>query len=121
MTGANSIRKPKDVLKIDWINFDKVIDVKTYTLDDIILFYYYENKKIDFIWCDIQGAEYDMIQGAKKSIDNIGLMLLEYSVEELYEGQKGINDIMQLLGSDWEIVFKSPFDILVRNKKYKNG
>lgn len=119
MTGANSIRKPKEVLKRHkWIGFKKSNEVKTFSIDYLCK----KNRieRIDFIWSDIQGCEYDMIKGAKQSINKIGLMLLEYSDVELYEGQKSLDEIFNLLGSNWELVFKTNCDVLVRNKKYSN-
>lgn len=120
MTGANSIRKPKEVLnRHSWIDFNESVDVNTYTIDYLCS----ENNidHIDFIWSDIQGCEYDMIEGAKNMIDNIGLMLLEYSNVELYEGQKLLDDIIKLLGDNWELVIKTDCDVLVKNKKYESN
>ena len=117
MTGANSIRKPKIVVgKHRWIDFTKEEqNVKTVTIDA----YCKEKniKKIDFIWSDIQGCEYDMIVGAKEMLPNIKMMLLEYSNEELYEGQKNLDAIIKLLGDDWQVIEKTPMDVLVKNKK----
>jgi FkbM family methyltransferase len=117
MTGANSIRKPKDVVdRHKWIDFSKTQRCKTYTLDT-----YCKDKgikSIDFIWSDIQGCEYDMIVGAKEMLPNIGMMLLEYSNFELYEGQKALDDIYTLLGDDWEVVMETAADTLVINKNY---
>lgn len=120
MTGANSIRKPKEVLnRHSWIDFNESVDVQTYTIDYLCARNHIDH--IDFIWSDIQGCEYDMIEGAKNMIDNIGLMLLEYSDVELYEGQKLLNDILTLLGDNWELVIKTDCDVLVKNKKYENN
>lgn len=118
MTGANSIRMPKDVLnKHSWISFDDVIKVKTTYLDK----YCKENSidKIDFMWCDIQGAEYDMIKGAKDILTKTKYAFLEYSDSELYLGQKKIKDYMDLLSDcgDWEVVHVFDIDILLQNKK----
>lgn len=117
MTGANSIRPPKDVLtRHAWIKFNKQIKVQCYTLDD-----YCKNNKIDhidFIWCDIQGAEYDMIEGAKDILSRTKYAYLEYSDVELYEGQKKIEDYLKLLNEtgDWELVHKFQIDVLFQNK-----
>ena len=113
-TMASSIRKPKNVLTaFPFIVFNE-IKAQTITIDD---FCSDKNiSKIDFIWCDIQGAEFDMIEGAKNMLPNIGLMLLEYSNIELYEGEKALADIISLLGSNWELVVKTNEDILVKNK-----
>ncbi len=113
MTGANSIRKPKEVVdRFKWIDFKGEETVKTYTIDQFCK----DNgvDHIDFIWSDIQGCEYDMIEGALKMLPTIGMMLLEYSDIELYAGQKGLSDILKLLGSDWEVVVKTNADILVK-------
>lgn len=117
MTGANSIRPPKEVTKRhNWIKFNKKIKVKCFSIDT----YCKKNNidHIDFIWCDIQGAEYDMILGAKDILSRTKYATLEYSDIELYEGQKKIEDYMKLLREtgDWEIVHKFNIDILIQNK-----
>jgi FkbM family methyltransferase len=117
MTGANSIRKPKEVKqKHKWIDFENTCEVETWTVDAYCEEYSID--KIDFIWSDIQGAEHDMLVGAKEMLPNIGLMMLEYSHYELYEGQKNLNEILTLLGSNWKVIEQNEFDILVRNDKY---
>ena len=118
MTGANSLREPFEVInRFSWIDFSKTINVQKHTIDN------YCNKNnisnIDFIWCDIQGCEYDMLLGAEKMLDNIGFMLLEYSDIELYKGQKFLKDILDLLGNKWELVAQDDWDIVVKNKEYK--
>ena len=118
MTGANSIKAPKEVKqKHGWIKFNDTIMVNTTTLDDFCG--KKKINKIDFIWSDIQGLEYEMLQGAKNMLPNIGLMKLEYSDIELYEGQKKLKDILKLLGSNWQVIQKDTIDILVKNKKYE--
>jgi len=117
MTGANSIRPPKDVLKRHaWIKFNKKIKVQCFTLDE-----YCKNNNIhhiDFMWCDIQGAEYDMILGAMDILSKTKYTTLEFSDVELYEGQKTLNQYMDLLRKtgDWEIVDTYQIDVLIQNK-----
>ena len=118
MTGANSIRKPHEVVKkFSWIDFSETEEVQTYTIDDYCVDK--DIKNIDFIWSDIQGCEYDMLKGAENMLPYIGIMLLEYSEIELYKGQKSVNDMLSLLGDNWELVAKDSWDIVVRNKTYK--
>jgi len=117
-TMASSLRKPKNVKDIyPFIKFEKTILVRATTLDDFLA----KNNipKIDFIWCDIQGCEYDMILGAKNNLVNLGMMLLEYSEVELYDGEKGFTDIMDALGENWQLIVKTEEDILVKNMKYE--
>lgn len=116
-TMAGSLKKPKNVkTNFPFIEFDQTIEVYTTTIDE-----FSKNNnilKIDFIWCDIQGCEYDMIVGAKNMLPNIGMMLLEYSDVELYEGEKGCDEILKLLGDNWQLVVKTNEDILVKNINY---
>ena len=51
-------------------------------------------------------------------LPNIGMMLLEYSDVELYEGEKGCDEILKLLGDNWQLVVKTNEDILVKNINY---
>lgn len=119
MTGANSIRKPKEVLnRHNWIDFNKKIKVKTYTIDDFCQSNNIE--KIDFIWSDIQGCEMDMLKGASKIITNTGMMLLEYSDTELYQGQGSLTEMLNFLGKNWRVMYKTNIDVLVINDKYLN-
>lgn len=118
-TMAGSIRKPKTVLQeYPFIDFQEKENVRTITIDK----YCNDNDidKIDFIWSDIQGCEYDMIVGAKNMLPNIGMMLLEYSPTELYEGQKGLDDIISLLNAScWEVIVQTTEDVLVINRCYQ--
>lgn len=118
MTGANSLRAPKQVKDLfAWITWGRTINVRIRRLDT----YCKRNdiNHIDFLWADIQGCEYDMLRGAGTMLDNISMMRLEYSDRELYEGQKGLSDILKLLGEKWEVVAKEKTDVLVKktNKK----
>ena len=117
-TMASSIKIPKNVKKhFPFIEFNDSLKVNTITIDS---FCKQKNiNHINFIWCDIQGCEYDMIEGAKCMLQNIDMMLLEYSEHELYEGEKGLNDILKLLGNNWELLVKTNEDILVINKNKK--
>ena len=116
MTGANSLREPKEVLqRHEWISFDEVIKVKTYRLDNFCNDH--DIEKIDFIWADIQGSEYEMIVGAGDMLNNINMMLLEYSNHEIYKGQKNLDSILSLLDDNWEVIMQTPTDILIQQKQ----
>ena len=102
MTGANSLREPAVVLtKHPWISFDKKIKVKTYRLDTFCK----DNNvdKIDFIWADLQGCEYDMLIGAGDMLNKIGMIFMEYSPLELYKGQKDLKAMLSLFDDSWEV------------------
>lgn len=69
---------------------------------------------IDFIWCDIQGAEAALIQGGRNTFENVRYFYTEYDNAESYAGQKDLAGIMELLPG-WEIVEDYGGDVLLRN------
>ncbi len=112
---SGSIMKPKNHLKL-WssIRFDQTVNVPSITLDTF-------SKKnnidiIDFIWCDVQGAEEKVILGGMNTLKNkVKYFYTEYSNNEQYEDQPTKNKILKLL-PDFEIVEDFGTDILLRNK-----
>ncbi len=116
-TESSSIKTPiNHLIKYPYIDFDKVIEVDSITLDK------YTNQKdikhIDFIWCDIQGAEKEMILGAKTSLSFTKYLYIEYSNEELYEDQPNLTTLISLLPGKWNIIEDYGTDILLENITY---
>ena len=116
MTGAGSICKPQYVLqKHPWITFEKQITVKCVTLDTFCSAK--KVKAIDFIWADLQGAEYRMLRGATKILRTTKAILLEYSEHELYAGQRSLTDCLALLrrSGDWKLIQRFRCDAFFAN------
>jgi len=116
--GSSSIKKPKEVLN-SWpdMKFSEFY-VKCVTFDK----YCRENniKKIDFVWCDIQGAEKDLILGGVDSFKNVNYFYTEYSNIELYEGQLiGTEEMINMLPGDWKTIEKYDSDILLKNEGFE--
>jgi len=116
--GSSSIRKPKETLKC-WpdMKFSEFY-VKCSTFDS----YCQENniQKIDFVWCDIQGAEKDLILGGSNSFKKVKYFYTEYSTIELYEDQLiGTEDLISMLPGKWSVVEKYDSDILLKNEGYE--
>ena len=111
---SGSIRQPKEHLNaVPWVTFDSKITVPISTLDDWV-----DSQKIgvvDLIWADVQGAEADLINGARKTLRQTRFLYTEYDDRELYQGQLGLDDIVKLL-PDFEIVEVFRHNILLRNK-----
>ncbi|MBO4228425.1 FkbM family methyltransferase [Bradyrhizobium neotropicale] len=114
---SGSIRRPKNhLVEYGWVRFDDPISVETRRLDDWCS--QANIKDIDFIWMDVQGAESDVIAGGKQTLSNTRFIYTEYSDQELYEGQKSLQAILDLLPS-FEVVTQYPHgvegDVLLRN------
>lgn len=114
--GSSSIRKPKKTLEF-WpdMTFEEST-VKCYKFDT----YYQEVNPgiIDFIWADIQGAEGDLIDGGQLALSNTRYLYTEYSNEELYEGEVGLQEILDKLPGTWSVVEDYETDVLLKNEAF---
>ncbi len=54
-------------------------------------------KKIDLCWVDLQGAEYEALDGLGDLIYDVQAMYVEVELQEIYEGQKLFNDVKDFL------------------------
>jgi FkbM family methyltransferase len=116
-TSASSIKKPTDLMyqTHNWIEFDETVTAKTIKLDTYV--HQKEIDRIDFIWCDIQGAEREMILGAKEALNNTKYLLVEILNLEIYENSLiKLEEFKQIL-PDFEIVIDWGNDALFKNKK----
>ena len=113
--GSSSIRKPKLVTEA----FKGMTFAETET-DVITLDYHVQRaglggRVIDFIWADIQGAEVDLINGGKEAFKSVKYFYTEYVNSELYEGEIGLPQILEML-PDFEVVEDYNGDVLLKNK-----
>lgn len=113
--GSSSIRKPKLVLE-GWkdMTFNEEL-CNVLSLDDHIKTNSLENKTIDFIWADIQGAEVDLIKGGKEAFKNVKYLYTEYANAEYYEGEIGLNEICSML-PDFDMIEDYGGDVLLKNR-----
>lgn len=93
---SGSIRKPKLHLET-WptVKFENQIEVPIVRLDDWALDHDIGN--VDLIWADVQGAESDLVAGARSVIRNTRFLFTEYGSMEWYEGQVSLNDLCAAL------------------------
>jgi FkbM family methyltransferase len=111
---SGSIRRPKEHLEQHpWCTFGEPIPVRTMRLDT----WCREEgvTRIDLIWADVQGAEENLINGAREALRRTRYFYTEYSDRELYEGQIGLREIMNLL-PDFEVLRRFANDVLLKNR-----
>ncbi len=116
---SSSIKKPyKHLSNFPWCTFNKKVIIPTIKLDT----WAEDNKikEIDFIWADVQGAERELIEGGIETLnEKTKFFYTEFSNEELYENQIGINKILKLL-PNFKIINKYGNNILLSNKNLTN-
>ncbi len=116
---SGSVRAPKSHLtKHPRVKFEKTTRVRTTTLDKICNDLGVSH--IDFIWMDVQGAEGDVLRGARGMLPSIDYIYTEYSNEELYEGQLGLDGLKSEL-INFDVIVRYPGDVLFRNKRVTKG
>jgi FkbM family methyltransferase len=117
--GSSSVRRPKRHLELfPHVQFRSVQTVMICTLDAI--FHELKAPRIDLLWCDVQGAERDVIAGGQTALRYTRYALLECDREELYEGQLVRPQLLDALPG-WEIIGEWPDDgnVLLRNTSYE--
>lgn len=115
---SGSIKKPKNHIPIHpWCKFKDIIKVNTITLDE-----WCRNmgvNEIDFIWCDVQGAESEVITGGRNTFDKkLRYLYTEYCDNEQYEGQPNKEQLLKLLPG-YSVIKDFGEDILLKNGAIK--
>lgn len=117
-THSSSLKRPRNHLTRYPVTFGEAIEVETVSLDS-----FSERQGIshvDFIWADIQGAEGEMIRGARELLRRTRYLFTEYSDDELYEGQSTLADILAML-PDYRVVELWSDDVLLENRAFAGG
>lgn len=115
---SSSLRAPKEHFrKFPGVGFNRKHTVDQITLDSMHIDDWF-SPRIDFMWIDVQGAEYDVFAGGLETLKRTHYVWFEcYDNIEVYEGQRNLEDIMNLLPS-WEIILKDGDDYLIRNNDF---
>jgi FkbM family methyltransferase len=119
-SGSSSLKRPLGTSDVHpWLRFDATVVVPTLTLDTFVRERGIEH--IDFIWADVQGAEDLMIAGGKAALSHASLLYTECTETSEYEGQIGLEEILERLPGPWEVIQRFPYDVLLRNMSYSMG
>jgi FkbM family methyltransferase len=113
-TYSSSLREPKHHLQRFPVSFGPTIEVRTLTLDRYCAQEGIDG--VDFIWADIQGAEAQMIRGARATLSRTRYLYTEYSDDELYEGQASLDEMLGLL-PEFRVLELWPDDVLLENTR----
>lgn len=114
--GSSSVREPLEhVRHFPHIAFNHTTEVQAITLDAIAA----DCSGVDLIWCDIQGAERNMIAGGRATLARTKWLLTECDRFEMYAGQATRDELLEILGPDWELVaeWRENANLLLRNRK----
>ncbi len=111
---SGSLKKPEQHLTVSpWVKFEREIQVRVVDLDTFL--WPYAMDRIDFIWCDVQGAEDLVLAGAQETLKKTKFFFTEYYDYPMYQGQIGSEEIKRRLPGDWRVVEKWEKDILFEN------
>lgn len=114
--GSSSIKPPTGASEA-WpgLQFGEEINVVTYTFDQIG-FLMGCGPPINFVWADIQGAEREMILGGEEMLGHTQWIHTECEGGGMYEGDLSEEQMMDLIGPDWEIAERpDDYNLLLRN------
>lgn len=117
-TFSSSVKEPRLHLNVyEAIKFEIKYQVRMVRLDDFFSVFPFDGC-IDFIWCDIQGAEDLMIAGAQKTLSSTRFLYSECYETEMYEGQIGRREILKRLPGQWKISNEWSEDVLFENLSF---
>jgi hypothetical protein len=98
------------------------IRVRCVTLDSI-----FQSEKlshIDFIWCDTQGAEANIIRGGPTAFARTKYFYTEYHTADLHEGTgttvEGLLELLRVTDPGWEVIHDYGGEVLFANRTLEN-
>jgi len=119
-TGSSSLRQPTETIFRCWphMRFEAPIKVKTVTLNT--LYAQFSLDHVDFIWCDVQGCEIDVVRGGMEALSRTKYFYTEYCDAELYTGQGFLADLVEELKPIMHIHTDFKGDVLFENNSLQH-
>lgn len=114
---SGSVKQPKEHLKsYPWIPWEAPVDVDMVRLDDFAVVHALPH--VDFIWCDVQGAEDLVIEGGQETLKKTRYFYTEYYNTEEYEGQLPLDEIHRCLPGRWDREAVWADNVLLKNRDF---
>jgi 2-O-methyltransferase len=114
---SGSIRRPNTHTEFyPRVTFTDTITVSTRPLDEWVK--KRKLNKVDLIWADVQGAESDLIQGAKQTLANTSFFYTEYDNRELYKGQANLAHLRNMM-TNFEMIGRFKQNVLFQNQSLR--
>jgi FkbM family methyltransferase len=111
-TYSSSIKSPKRHLERFPVTFGEALPVVQLTLDTYCR--QQQLEFIDLIWATIQGAEGEMVRGARRILLQTNYIYTDYSDDELYDGQASLSELLEML-PHFRVVELWPDHVLLEN------
>ncbi len=105
---SGSLLEPKDHLKHSHIVFKKEAIVPTITIDKWAELY--GISKIDMMWLDMQGMEFDVLRASPNILKTVKVIYTEVEFVEAYAGQGQYEDIKDFLEQNGFVEYAKNFD-----------
>jgi hypothetical protein len=107
-TDSSSAKKPTAHLEAHpWCKFERTTTVTGRRLDSVI-----PTVPIDLIWCDVQGAQLEVIAGAPLTLSRTRLLYIEVHPFPMYEGEPTDEELLAALPG-WKVVERYEADVLL--------
>lgn len=115
---SGSINRPTGHLTLSpWCKFDRVCRVTTIPLDHWAELSLSPETVVDFIWCDVQGAEHQLIAGGKRTLgERTRYIYTEFYEQEMYAGAPNLFQILERLPMFQPVAFFEGYNVLLRRE-----
>jgi FkbM family methyltransferase len=113
-TDGSSLKAPRDNIKLrPWMSFTET-QVTARRLDTVCKILSID--AVDFMWMDVQGGELEVINGGLQTLRRTHWLYTECQTGR-YEGQPGLDGILEALPGKWAMKWWSKSDVLLENER----
>ena len=116
---SGSIRRPTGHRECwPWVTFPETITVTSRSLDSWAA--EHGIGAVDLVWADVQGAEGDLVDGGRRTLERTRYLYTETADEEWYEGQITCAELVARLPG-WRLRARFANDVLLENRRRRES